>query len=397
MTDANSSPASGSRIAALELVVVNISAKTNWSFIAVTTDDGITGWGECSLNGWEPVLQAQAGMLATRMQGQDVDAATRLLRYVPHAPGGLIAHAVKSGAEQALTDLRARRAGQSVCALLSPSPRSSVPAYANINRGVTDRSPAGFAAGAKRAVAAGYRAVKLAPFDDVIAEDAAHTPIGELTRAGLDRIFAVRDAVGSGVDVMVDCHWRFDESRASQLLQDVAPARPYWMECLTTEHPSGFAAIARLTERAHELGMRTAGGELMAGADMAEQMCVGRLYDVLMPDIKYAGGYAGMLAIADACAGHGVAFAPHNPTGPIAHLASIHACAAAPTLLWLEHQWDESPLFDELTGGNQAPLVDGAFRVPTQPGLGAALVLPLAHARPGRPLPAGAGLDERLG
>ena len=79
--------------------------------------------------------------------------------------------------------------------------------------------------------------------------------------------------------------------------------------------------------------MRTAGGEMIAGADAARVMCERRLYDVLMPDIKYAGGFAGMGAIARVCAEHGVGFAPHNPTGPIAHVASIHACAAAPAVL----------------------------------------------------------------
>ena len=384
-------------IATLELVVVNISPKTNWSFVCVTTDDGLTGWGECSLNGWEPLLLAQAQMLARTAHGRDIDDTGALVGYLPHTPGGLIEHAVKSATEQALVDLRAQRAGKSVAAFLNAAPRSSVPAYANINRGVTDRSPAGFAAGARRAVAAGYRAVKLAPFDGVMSQDAAHTPIDKLIRAGLDRIFAVRDAVGSAIEVMVDCHWRFDVSRAEALLRDVAPARPYWVECMTSEHASLFPAIARLTKLAHQHGTLTAGAEMIAGADMAEAMCAARLYDVLMPDIKYAGGFAGMLAIADVCSQHGVAYAPHNPTGPIAHLASIHACAASPTLLWLEHQWDESPLFDDLIGGNKAALVDGAFVVPGAAGLGAGLVRTLAAAHPFRLLPAGVGLDERLG
>lgn len=384
-------------ISALEPIVVNISPKTNWSFIAVTTDDGATGWGECSLNGWEPLLIAQAEMLAHTARGRDIEEPGSLVSYLPHTPGGLIAHAVKSATEQALVDLRARRAGKSIAAYLSATPRSSVPAYANINRGVIDRSPAGFAAGAKRAVAAGYRAVKLAPFDGVIAQDAAHTPIEKLIHAGLDRIFAVRDAVGDKIDVMVDCHWRFDVSRAVTLLHDVAPARPYWMECMTSEHMSCFPAIARLTELAHERGTRTAGGEMIAGADVAEAMCTQRLYDVLMPDIKYAGGFTGMLAIARVCGEHGIAFAPHNPTGPIAHVASIQVCAAAPTLLWLEHQWDESPLFDDLIGGNKAPLADGAFSVPTCPGLGAEVIRTLASGLPYRMLPSGVGLDERLG
>ena len=72
-------------------------------------------------------------------------------------------------------------------------------------------------------------------------------------------------------------------------------------------------------------------------------------------------------------------------------------CAASPSVLWLEHQWDESPLFDRLIGGDVAPLVDGAFVVPATPGLGAALDRALARDIRALPLPNGANLDERLG
>ena len=384
-------------IATLEPVVVNVSPKTNWSFVKVTTGDGATGWGECSLNGWEPLLVAQAQTLAHDAVGRDIADVGRLVAYLPHSPGGLIIHAVKSATEQAIADLRARAAGTSIARMLNPSARTGVPAYANINRSVADRSPAGFADAARRAVAAGYRAVKLAPFDGVIAADATQTPIDARTRDGLDRVFAVRDAVGAAVDVMVDCHWRFDVDRAEALLCDIAPARPYWVECMISEHPLGYGSIARLTEIAHQRGIRTAGGEMIAGADQAQAMCAAKLYDVLMPDIKYAGGYAGMQAIAKVCAAHGVDFAPHNPTGPIAHLASVHACAAAPAMLWLEHQWNESPLFATLVDGVLPPLVDGVFAVPSTAGIGAALDCDVAHAHPYRPLAEGANLDERLG
>lgn len=384
-------------IAALVPLVVNVSPKTNWSFIAVTASDGAIGWGECSLNGWEPLLLAQTQMLARDAVGKSLDATSDLVRYFPHSPGGLVAHAVKSAVEQALADLRAQAAGLPIARQLSASPRTAVPSYANINRSVADRAPEEFADAARRAVAEGYRAVKLAPFDGVIAEDAAQTPIDARTRVGLDRVFAVRDAVGADVDVLVDCHWRFDVDRAEQLLRDIAPARPYWVECMISEHPQGFGSIARLTELAHQQGIKTAGGEMIAGADQAQAMCAAKLYDVLMPDIKYAGGFAGMMAIAKTCSEHGVAYAPHNPTGPIAHLASVHACAAAPTLLWLEHQWRESPLFASLVDDRVPRFVDGTFLVPADAGLGAALDRSVASAHPYEPPVAGANLDPRLG
>lgn len=386
-----------SAIARVEGIVVGVSPKTNWTLVEVGDEDGNCGWGECSLNGWEELLEVQVRRLAREALGKAVEAPGNLLRYIPHSPGGLIVQAVRSAFEQALVDLRARVTGVSVARALSASPRGEVPAYANINRGIGERTPAGFAAAAARAVAAGYRAVKIAPFDGVIAADAATTPIAALIRAGLDRIFAVRDAVGADIDLMVDCHWRFDPALAGALIADVAPAKPYWIECVISEHPSQYPAIAAITRLAHEHGIKTAGAETITEADQAEAMCGAKLYDVLMPDIKYAGGYQGMLEIAGVCADHGVGFAPHNPTGPIAHLASIHLCAASPTVLWLEHQWNESPLFDALVGGVVAPLVGGSFVVPQGVGLGATLDHAFAEANPGRVLPSSANLDERLG
>ncbi|MEO8305377.1 MAG: mandelate racemase/muconate lactonizing enzyme family protein [Betaproteobacteria bacterium] len=384
-------------IASIEPIIVNVSPKTNWTFVAVTTAAGDLGWGECSLNGWEPMLVDYAAMLALRAIGCDIAESHRVTRYLQHSPGGVVAHAVRSAVEQACTDIRARRAALSIHALLGGPGRAAIPAYANINRGVTERSPEGFAAAARGALNAGYRAVKVAPFDGVVVEDAAVTPIDARIRAGLDRVFAVRGAIGSDCALMVDCHWRFDEARATRLIRDIAPAALYWLECPISEHPTSFGAIARLRVLARDHGMRLAGAEGIAGPDEAEAICRAALYDVLMPDIKYAGGFRGMRAIADVCTQYDVAFAPHNPTGPIAHLASIHACAAAASVLWLEHQWGESSRFHELIGGDVAPLVDGAFVVPQAPGLGAALDRAVALRHPYVKLPKDANLDERLG
>ena len=386
-----------SSIAAIETVVVNVSPKTNWTFIAVRSDAGVTGWGECSLNRWEPLLAAYTAVIAPDLVGRDFADAANGIRYLPHSPGGLVAHAVKSALEQAITDASAQLATVAIHHFIGPAKRTSVPAYANINRGVRSRSPQGFADAARAAIAAGYMCVKLAPFDGVIADDAGSTPIDDRIHEGLDRVYAVRDAIGPDAPLLVDCHWRFDEARATTLIGDIARASPYWIECPISEHPSQFPAIARLRERAHAQGIQLAGGEMITGAEQASAMCASSLYDVLMPDVKYAGGYRGMLAITKICDANGVAFSPHNPTGPIAHLASIHVCAVSPNVLWLEHQWAESPLFDALIGGCAAPLSKGEFVVPGAFGLGAALELAVAEAHPYVSLPRNANLDERLG
>ena len=98
-------------------------------------------------------------------------------------------------------------------------------------------------------------------------------------------------------------------------------------------------------------------------------------YDVLMPDIKYVGGFAEMRAMAALAAQHGVAIAPHNPTGPVAHMASAHACAGLPGFTRLELQFNESPLFNTLVMPVPPVPAQGRVAVPHRPGLGVALAV----------------------
>jgi galactonate dehydratase len=385
------------RIERLQAHAVGVTPKTNWVFVTLATEDGITGVGEASLNGWEPLLLAYAERLARTVEGQDTDALARHTRYLPHAPGGLVVHAIRSALEQAAVDNAAQRAGMPVHEVLGGARRTRVPVYANINRATADRSPSGFGASARAAVAAGFRAVKVAPFDGAIAEDRHVTPYRERVHAGIERVLAVRDAVGPGVAVMADCHWRLDEPTASEVIHALAPARLHWLECPVSEQRGQLDAIARLRALANANGIRLAGAETVAGADAVAPFLERGCYDVIMPDLKYCGGYRGMLEIGAAAAAAGVALSPHNPTGPVCNLGSLHACAALSECLSLEYQLAESPLYTTLVHGVAPALVDGCFEVPRTPGVGASLDLGVVAAHPWQALPPGANLDERLG
>jgi len=388
------------RIVRLQSYAVNVTPKTNWVFMEAVSDDGLTGIGEASLNGWEAPLLACAEMLARDVVGSACDTAAdiaRLAQIFPHSPGGLLANAVKSALEQALTDLLAQRAGLPIHAWLGGARRTKVPVYANINRATMDRSAHGFRASAQRAVAAGFRAVKVAPFDGVVSQDRASSPFTQRIRAGIERVLAVRDAVPATVSVLVDCHWRFDEASAAEVIDALAPAGLFWLECPVSEQPLHWDAIVRLRRRANDRGMRLAGAETITGVEQVRPMLERGLYDVIMPDLKYCGGYAAMLAIADLAARHDVRFSPHNPSGPVCNLASVHACMAADDCLVLEHQLAESPLYESLVHGAGPALVEGSFVAPERAGLGAQLDRELAQAHPWQRLPRGANLDERLG
>lgn len=382
------------RITALDYLGVNVTPKTNWSFLLLRTDDGRTGIGECTLSNQEALLAAEAARLAANVVGEDAANRNRIARLIPHAPGGLVAHAVLSAFEQALWDLAGQAAGQPIHAMLGGALRPSVPLYANINRGANPRTPEGFAAAAMRAVAEGFRAVKLAPFEPFVWEDAADAAMRAAYEQGLARIAAVRAAVGREVDIMVDAHWRFSPGGAARLVQDVAPFGLFWLECPVSEanHP----AIRRLRSLANDRGMRLAGAESLAGLGAYRALIEAGCYDVLMPDIKYAGGHEEIRRIAALAQTAGVEIAPHNPTGPICHAHSVHLCATIPNLLPLEVQFGETDRFFTLVGGHDLRFARGAATLPETPGLGSMIDDAGARLTPWQPMPK-PWLDPRLG
>lgn len=380
------------RIAELAFRGVNVTPKTNWCFLEVHTEDGRTGLGECTLANQEGLLEAEAARLAANVTGQDAAHRNRLARLIPHAPGGLVAATVLSAFDQALADLAAQRAGQPLHLFLGGALRDPVPLYANINRGASPRSPAGFAAAATRAVAAGFRAVKLAPFEPLVWEDGVSDANRAAYAEGLARIGAVRDAVGPDVDVMVDAHWRFSPGSAAALIRDVTPFRLFWLECPVAE--ANLAEIRRLRGMANDRGMRLAGAESLAGLAAYRRVVEAGCYDVLMPDAKHAGGLEEIRRIAALAQTAGIEIAPHNPTGPVCHAHSVHLCAIIPNFLLLEVQFGETEAFFDMVEGAPLRFAHGAAPLPQAPGLGIRLG-PGPHAawqRMDRPW-----LDPRLG
>ncbi|HVJ24539.1 MAG TPA: enolase C-terminal domain-like protein, partial [Burkholderiales bacterium] len=256
-------------------------------------------------------------------------------------PSDLVGAAAFSAIEQATWDVKARKAGRPLAELLGGAKRDRVALYANINRGTTDRTPGGFAARAREAAALGFQAIKIAPFDKM--------------DEGYARIAAAAGAIAGRAELQVDCHWRFDLKKAHEALAECGRLGVTWFECPIPETPENYPAIKRLRAKANAAGMRLAGAETFIGAEGFRPLLEQGLYDVVMPDVKYAGGLAECLRIAELAARHGCAVSLHNPSGPVCHAHSVHLSAALETSERLEYQHGETPKFFEIAPGLEAP------------------------------------------
>ena len=348
-----------------------ISPKTIWTFVALRDAEGRVGWGEATLHGAAVAIRAHFARLEGTIVGATPQDALNALDV--DAIHDLAEAAAVSSIDQALWDLSAQQAVEPLASHLGAPRTQRVPLYANINRGTLDRSPDGFAARAREVAANGFDAVKIAPLDDVRPQNCA-TPEGRrLVDAGIARITAVRAAIGPSRKLMVDCHWRLTEAVALDVLRELEPLGLYWFECPIAEVPAIFPALRRIRSAANARGVLTAGCEELIGLPAFAEFLDAGVYDAIMPDIKYVGGHREMLKVGERAAKSGVICSPHNPSGPIAHLHSVHSSALLETCPLLEFQYGESDLFFDLVAGEMPDPRRGASDVPPRPGIGAAI------------------------
>ena len=362
------------KITRLRTSVVKVTKRGNWVFVRVDTDEGIMGIGEASQSGNDALALAALRQMEDRLIGQDPLRIGTIWRHLARPAGvfsgrgGRAVQTALSAVEQALWDILGKALGAPVHMLLGGRLRDRIRLYANVNRGTWDRSPEGFAESARRAVAEGFTAVKCAPFDEVHRRDLDRADLRRSADAGLERLRAVRGAVGPEVDVLVDCHARFTPSLAQRMAKELEPLDLFWYE-----EPVPCTQLQALADVTALASMPVASGESLFGREGFWEMISTRAVDVLMPDVKHAGGIQECVRIASLAEVRELPVAPHNPAGPVSTAASVHLCAVLPNFLILEYAWGEVPWRSALIAPAEN-IVDGYLDVPTAPGLGIELL-----------------------
>jgi galactonate dehydratase len=350
------------------LKIARITPKTQWAFVELEMASGLRGIGEATAQGRERDLAEKFPGIADALIGVS-DATLRETISRMELPS-LTEAAIASALDQASWDISGKRREMSIAAAVRSQKRTNLGVYANINRRTLDRSPAGFAASAMDALRAGHEAVKIAPFDEVTVRDAtlgdAHTAMS----AGLDRVRAVREVLGER-RLMVDCHWRFNAHTAPYVVDAAAELGIYWVECPLPETNDNLKALRSLRSLANKRGVLLAGCEEMIRRREFAPFLVAETYDVIMPDVKYAGGIEEMLTIAALAEKHSTQLSLHNPSGPVCHAVSLQFMAMLDQPDLLEMQFNETPLFDDLLLDPGFPLINaGMATLPSKSGCG---------------------------
>jgi galactonate dehydratase len=392
----SSAASSGERIARFRAFQAQVSPATAFLFFEVETSAGRVGTGEATMSrDDEGTTRLAQGLFDEHALGRDVGQIPAIVASCAAATGTVPSRSARtalSGLEHCLVDLRGQVLGLPVYELLGGLQRDRVPLYANINRGMfgRDRSPEAFAETAVRAREAGFPVIKIAPFDGVHPDT---EPTDPKVREGLARIAAVRRALGDQAGIYVNCHERLSVEICHAILPELVELDIAWLQHpFVTEvdqqtsepvqdppgsgnvptthyqpvHPTQYQELARrspipLSGSSSEFGLQGYKDVLDVGA-----------LSYAMVDVKHCGGIQEARAIGELAGSYGVKISPHNPSGPISTIASMHVCLATPSFGLLEYQWGEVPEREKMITPGEG--FDRGWLVPNgKPGLGVAL------------------------
>jgi galactonate dehydratase len=186
---------------------------------------------------------------------------------------------------------------------------------------------------------------------------------------------AIRDAVGPEVDIIVECHGRYDPEWAIELARRVERFRPFMIEDpVRHENPEALAQV-----RAHT-PLPLATGERYHNRWEFRELVVKCYVNYLRPDVCHCGGITEMRKIAALGETHMMQLIPHNNAGPLGTAATLHASLAIPNVVMMEAPWVNDD--GETDVVFPYPKVEDGYALPLEgPGLGIQFNEELARAK----------------
>ncbi len=361
------------RIVQLESFLTNAGFR-NYLFIRLTTDTGVTGIGEASLEWQEKTVQTLLHeWVEDRIVGADpfdVESVIGDMIRDQYQGGSTVMTAI-SGVEVALWDIIGKACGQPVYKLLGGRCHERMPAYANGWYGGA-RTPEEYAQRAIEAVSRGYGTLKFDPFG---------TAWKNMTNAEMNEseslVAAVRKAVGDDVELMIEVHGRLSADCAVEMGNRLSKYRLAWFEEPVTPNSLDLLAVVK-----SKLPLTIAAGERLYTLEDFSRLACMRAADVVQMDPSHCGGLLVSKKIAAMAQAQDMTVSPHCSVGPVALCAALHFDWSTPNALIQENFSEyDVPWRSELVFGWN-PVRSGEFTLPDSPGLGVDINVEACNAHP---------------
>jgi galactonate dehydratase len=368
-------------------IPVKAGKALSWNpiIVKIITDEGIYGLGEVGMayGAGSTAAWGMAQDLAKLIIGMDPLNTEAIWDKMMKKTfwgqgGGTVVFGGMSGIDMALWDIKGKALGVPVYQLLGGKCRNELRCYASqIQLGWSAacremlREPAEYAEAALKAVAEGYNAVKVDPltFDLKNSANLANSYTGILTNdvceMVVDRVAAIREAVGSGVDIIIENHASTDTTSAIQLGKLLEPFNIMFYEEVNTPLNPELTKYVK-----DKVNIPLAAGERMYSRWGYLPFFQNRSLDVIQPDLGTCGGLSEGKKICDMAHVYEITAQAHVCGSPIAKAAALHLETAIPNFCIHEHHRNALCAANiELAIYDYQP-VNGKYTVPELPGLG---------------------------
>jgi galactonate dehydratase len=353
------------KISAIETFYFSPPVGNTLLFVRVTTDDGLYGWGEAYVGGGQPRAVAEHIAAMTRVLiGRNPlhirQLALALFDDFAIRQVSFDSQCAWSAIEIALWDILGKHANLPVYQLLGGPTRSEIRVYAN-GWWIGAQDLDDVIRRAVAVVASGYDAIKWDPIPGPRRTFISRRDEDE----SVVRLFALRDAVGPDVEIMIDGHRRLSPTIATRLAKRFSEAGITWYE-----EPCPPENLAETAQVRRDIDLPVVVGEAFCTREQFLPVFALGAADIINPDVCAVGGISAMLDIAALAQLHAVAVSPHNSNSTLIGLAAaVHVSALIPNFTIAEVFVNLTEACDAIASPG-LKVEGGWIALPEKPGLG---------------------------
>ncbi|MEV0315374.1 D-mannonate dehydratase ManD [Nonomuraea fuscirosea] len=333
------------KIIAADVVVT--SPDRNFVTLKITTDDGITGLGDGTLNGRElSVASYLADHVVPLLIGRDahrIEDTWQFLYRSAYWRRGPVTMAAIAAVDVALWDIKAKAAGMPLYQLLGGASRTGIMAYGH----ASGRDEQELFDSIRRHLQQGYRSIRVqtsVPGINAVYgvaaqpsvdgkrydyEPAQRTPLPAEedwdTRAYLRHLpgvfEAVRNEFGPELPLLHDGHHRMTPIQAARLGKALEPYDLFWLEdCTPAENQDALRLVRQHTTTPLAIG------EVFNTVWDYQTLIREQLIDYVRSAVTHTGGITAMRKLLDFAAQYQIKSGIHGPTdiSPVGMAAALH-------------------------------------------------------------------------